>query len=99
MFIHYLFRTFDGAIGLVLESRRTQGVVVTPNLTLHDLFYREVCQYNLVELMKCSYWQVSCIDEIFRALLDNQEHKLHSLTDQNSRIRLVATVLSAFKVC
>ena len=43
--------------------------------------------------------QVSCIDEIFKALLDDEEQKLHSLTDNNSRIRLVATVLSAYEVC
>lgn len=43
--------------------------------------------------------QVSCIDEIFKALLDDEEYKLHSLTDWKSRIHLVATVLSAFEVC
>lgn len=42
---------------------------------------------------------MSGVDEIFRALLEDQEKKLNSFTDNNSRIRLVATVLSAFEVC
>ena len=41
---------------------------------------------------------MSCIEDIFKALLEDEEQKLKSLTDHNNRIRLVATVLSAYEV-
>ena len=41
---------------------------------------------------------MSCIDDIFKALLEDEEQKLKSLTDHINRIRLVATVLSAYEV-
>ena len=41
---------------------------------------------------------MSCIDDIFKALLEDEEEKLKSLTDHNNRIRLVATVLSVYEV-
>ena len=42
---------------------------------------------------------MSCIEEVFDALLDDQERKLHHISDHDSRIRLVSTVLSTFEVC
>ncbi|XP_065919919.1 nuclear pore complex protein Nup133-like isoform X2 [Dysidea avara] len=73
--------SLEGAIELVLKSRQPQGLGTRPNLTPQDFFYREV----------------SCIEEVFDALLDDQERKLHHISDHDSRIRLVSTVLSTFE--
>jgi len=41
---------------------------------------------------------VSCIEEIFDALLEDQERQLHRISDHDARIRLVSSVLSTFEV-
>lgn len=51
-----------------------------------------------VKVVMLTSLQVSCIDDIFKALLEDEEQKLKSLTDHNNQIRLVATVLSAYEV-
>ena len=43
--------------------------------------------------------QVSCIDDIFKALAEDEDQKLQIFADNANRIRLVATVLSAYEVC
>ena len=41
---------------------------------------------------------MSCVDDIFKALAEDENRKLQSLADSANRIRLVATVLSAYEV-
>jgi len=36
------YRLLEGAIELVVKSRKPQGLGTRPNLTLQDFFYREV---------------------------------------------------------
>jgi len=42
---------------------------------------------------------VSRIEEVFDKLLEDQERKLHHISDHDSRIRVVGNVLSTFEVC